>query len=113
MGNTAKAVESKLTENEERNNKLKQVSAAMCTELHKITQALTQNREESHNGLVTIDRKLNVLNDEVLTSANARIQKHSGQEWKEHGESRVRQNHPERPYHRWVGVVVGGGARAT
>ena len=70
----AQSAESKLTGNEERRNKQEQVSTAMLTELHKRTQLLTQNREEAHNGLVTIDQKLNWLKGEVLTSANAHLE---------------------------------------
>ena len=79
----------------------------MYTRLHKITQVLTQNREEAQNGLVTVGRKLNGLEGnikaEVLTSVNALIQNHTEQEWKDQDESRVRHNHPKMPYH------LGGG----
>ena len=82
VGNTAQAVESKLTENEERNKKQEQVPTAMFTGLNKITQVLTQSREEEpHIGLVTIDRKLNGLQDGALTSVNALIRNHSEQDW--------------------------------
>ena len=53
--NMAHAVESKITENEERNNKHGEVPTAIFTELNKITKVLTQSREEANNGLVTID----------------------------------------------------------
>ena len=82
----AQAVEGKLTEDEERDDKKAQVPTAIFTELNKITQVLTQNREEeAPNGLVTIDQKLNGLKEEVLESANALIQNHSDREWKEYG----------------------------
>ena len=73
MENAAQAAESRLTENEERNNKKEQVLTGMCDGLHKIMQVLTQNREEeAQNVTVAIDRKLNVSKDyikaEVLTS---------------------------------------------
>ena len=79
-------------------NKQDQVATATFTELNKITQVLTQRREESHNGLVTIDQKLNGLEADVLTRANTLIQNHSGEEWKEYGKSRVRHSRPKIPY---------------
>ena len=83
----------------------------MYTRLHKITQVLTQNREEAQNGMVAIDRKLRGLGAnikaEVLTSANTIIQNHTAQEWKEQDESRVRHNRPKTPYH------LGAETRAT
>ena len=42
---TAQAVEYKLTENEESNNKPEKVSTSMYTDLQKITQVLGKNRE--------------------------------------------------------------------
>ena len=61
---------SKITGNEEWNNKQEQSPAEMFAELNKITQVLTQNREEAHSGIVTIDQKLNGLKAEALTSVN-------------------------------------------
>ena len=104
VGNMAQHVGSNLTENRERNSKKEQVPTAICTEFNKITQVSTQSREEeAHNGIVTIDQKLNGLKAEVLTSANALIQNQSGQDWKDH-ESRVRHGRPKMPYHLWGGA---------
>ena len=80
MGNIAQGVGSKITENAESNNKQEPVSTAVFTELRKITQVLTQSREEEQNVLVTIDQKFNGLEAEVLTCANALIQNHSDKE---------------------------------
>ena len=48
-------------------------------------QVLTQNREESHNGLVAIDPKLNGLGEnikaEALASLDTLIQNHAEKEW--------------------------------
>ena len=58
--NMAQALESKITENEDRGNTHEQFLTSMYDELHRIMQVLTQNREEeAQNGLVAIDRKLN------------------------------------------------------
>ena len=105
----AQAVDGKLTEKEERNNKKEQFPVAMYDELHKIMQLLTQNREAARNGLAAIDRKLNWfggnIKAEVLTGMNTLIQNHTEQEWKDQDEYRVRQNRPEIPYH------LGGGPK--
>ena len=104
VGNMAQAVESKLAENDERNKKQEQVPTAVFTELHKITQLVTQSREAgARNGLVAIDQKLNGLKAEALTSANALSQKDSDQGWKDHVESRDGRSRPKIPYH------LGGG----
>ena len=99
VGNMTQAVEGNLTESEGRNNKQEQVSTAMFTELNKITQVLTHNREEARNVLVTIGPKLNGLEAEALTSLNTLIHHHSEQEWQDR-ESSVRHGHPKIPYHR-------------
>ena len=89
VGNMARDVESKLTENEERNDKKEPFPTSMRDELHKILQLLTQSREEAQNGMVSIGRKLNGSEDnikaEVLTSAIALIQNYAGREWKGEG----------------------------
>ena len=46
VGNIAQASESKLTANEERNNKKEKVPTSMYDELNKIMQVLTQSRDE-------------------------------------------------------------------
>ena len=76
----AQAVERKLTGNGERNNNQEQVSESTYDELRKIMQVLTPSREEAHNGLVAIGRKLNVskynIKTAVLTTENPLIQNH-------------------------------------
>ena len=58
VGNMAQAVDRKLNLNGERNNKPEQFPTSMYEELRKITQLLTQSRQEAQNGLVWIGRKL-------------------------------------------------------
>ena len=99
--NMAQTVEYKLTENEERNNKIEQVPTSMYTDVQKITHELGQNLDatkQTNKGLVATGRKLRGLGEnirnEVWTSVNTLIQTYTEQEPKTQKESMVRPSHP-------------------
>ena len=113
VGNMAQSVESMITENEERKNKQEQVSTSMYSKLRKIMQVSTKGRGEAQNGMVEIGRKSSVsrgnIKSDALTSANGPIQNRAEKERYGNGDSRVRRNRPEMPYHFFRGGWVGGG----
>ena len=105
VGNMAKTVEYKLTENEEGDNKQAQVLTSMYTGVRKIIHELGQNREETkqtNKGIVAMEQKLMRLEEnirnEVRTSAITLIQNQTEKQPKTQKESSVRACRPEMPY---------------
>ena len=103
VGNLAQAVEIKLTEKGERNEKKEQVLETLYNGTHEIMRELGQNREEtlkSQKELVPMGRKLKALAGnvivEVVKSANSLVQNYTESEIR--NDSMDKEKLPKMPY---------------